>query len=126
MSVTHLNPHALATNPAYSQGVAVDGPVRTVYVGGQNGAGGDLATQTAAALHNVQQVLAEADGQLRDVVSWSISVVGEDVDLRPAMQAFARTWGDRGPAPAITVARVVGLADPQFLVEISAVAVLDA
>jgi len=35
-SIEHLNPEGLHKNPAYSQAVAVAGPVKTVYVGGQN------------------------------------------------------------------------------------------
>jgi enamine deaminase RidA (YjgF/YER057c/UK114 family) len=35
-SIKHLNPEGLHKNPAYSQAVAVAGPVKTVYVGGQN------------------------------------------------------------------------------------------
>jgi enamine deaminase RidA (YjgF/YER057c/UK114 family) len=119
--ITHLNPAALPTNPAFSQGVAVEGPARTVHVGGQNGAGESLAEQTAGALANLTAVLAEAGAGLEHVISWSILVVGE-ADLRPALGAFQLAWGDRGPAPAITVARVLGLADPRFQVEISAVA----
>jgi enamine deaminase RidA (YjgF/YER057c/UK114 family) len=119
--ITHLNPAALPRNPAFSQGVAVDGPVRTVYVGGQNGAGPDLASQAAGALANLGAVLAEAGAGLEHVVSWSILVVG-DADLRPALGAFAAAWGERGPAPAITVARVAGLARPDALVEINATA----
>ena len=125
--VTHLNPAALPQNPGFSQGVAVDGPVRTVYVGGQNAVrngtvvGDTLATQTAVALGNLALVLREAGATLGDVVTWSILVVG-DADLRPAFASFQQAWGESGPPPAITVARVLGLADPQFLVEISATA----
>jgi hypothetical protein len=56
-SVQHLSPDGLHKNPAYSQAIAVTGPVRTVYVGGQNAvdsAGsivgkGDIRAQTERA-----------------------------------------------------------------------------
>jgi enamine deaminase RidA (YjgF/YER057c/UK114 family) len=128
---THLNPASLPRNPAFSQGVAVEGPSRTIYVGGQNGvapdgspAGDDVASQTTAALANLAAVLAEGGATLSDVVSWSVLVVA-DADLGAAFVAFQRAWGG-GEPPAITVARVSGLANPRFLVEISAVAVVAA
>jgi len=37
MSLSHLNPSALHTNPAFSQGVRIDGGTLLV-IGGQNGA----------------------------------------------------------------------------------------
>jgi enamine deaminase RidA (YjgF/YER057c/UK114 family) len=130
---TALNPASLPRNPAFSQGVAVDGPGRTIYVGGQNGVAApgpgreeapDVASQTTAALANLAAVLAEGGATLSDVVSWSVLVVA-DADLGAAFGAFQRAWGG-GEPPAITVARVSGLANPRFLVEISAVAVVAA
>lgn len=51
--VTRLQPVGLPRNPAFAQGVSVDGPVRTIYVAGQNGvtadgtiSGGDAGSQT--------------------------------------------------------------------------------
>ena len=109
--------------------ISLHGPVRTIYVGGQNAVrngavvGDTLATQTAVALGNLALVLREAGATLADVVTWSIMVVG-DADLRPALASFQQAWGESGPPPAITVARVLGLANPQFLVEVSATAVV--
>ena len=36
MPIEHLNPDGLMKNPAFSQAVAVTGPHKTIYVGGQN------------------------------------------------------------------------------------------
>ena len=58
MTITHINPATLHTNPAFSQGVLVEGG-RTLYIGEQNGTdadgiiSGDFATQTRQALQNV-------------------------------------------------------------------------
>jgi enamine deaminase RidA (YjgF/YER057c/UK114 family) len=127
--VEHLNPSAMPSSPSFSQGVTVSGPARTIFIGGQNAVdltgivGHDLATQTTQALRNVELVLAEAGAQLADVVSWSIHVV-DGLPLVDGFRAFQALWGDRGEPPAISVAVVAGLANPQFLVEISAVAVV--
>ncbi len=128
--ITHFNPAGLSQNPAFSQAVSVSGPVRTIYVGGQNGVGadsavvsGDVGDQTVRALRNLELVLAEAGAGLGDVVSWSISVV-QGQSLTAGFQAFQQAWGDRSHPPAISVAFVAGLANPTFLVEISAIAVV--
>jgi hypothetical protein len=41
MSVRHINPRGMHRNPAFSQAVVVEQPAKTIYVGGQNGAGAD-------------------------------------------------------------------------------------
>ena len=35
-SVEHINPEGLHANPAFTQAISVEGPIRTVFVGGQN------------------------------------------------------------------------------------------
>ena len=130
-SVRHLNPEGLHRNPAYSQAIVVRGAVATVYVGGQNAldaAGevvgrGDLKAQTRQALRNLQLALAAAGAGLEHVVKWTVYVV----QGQPALDGFAafrEAWGDRPNPPAITLLFVAGLAHPDYLVEIDAVAVV--
>jgi enamine deaminase RidA (YjgF/YER057c/UK114 family) len=128
MRVAHHNPADLPRNPAFSQAVSVEGPARTIYVGGQNAVaadgavvGDDAATQTARALENLERVLADAGAGLQDVVTWSISIV-DGQSLPEAFGAFRQVWGERPAPPSVSVAIVAGLANPRFLVEISAIA----
>jgi enamine deaminase RidA (YjgF/YER057c/UK114 family) len=132
LDIVHLNPDGLPRNPAFSQAVSVAGHARTIYVGGQNAIGvdgavigDDAGTQTARALGNLELVLAEAGAGLDDVVSWTMQVV-DGQPLGPAFAAFEQVWGTRQNPPAISVAFVSALANPSFLVEISAIAVVDA
>jgi len=129
LKVTRVNPDGLPVNPAFAQGVLVEQPQRLLFVGGQNAVtadggidGDDLATQTVRALRNVELVLLAAGGTLADVVSWTILAV-EGHPLQEGFQAFRTVWSPAEP-PAISVAVVAGLANPRFLVEISAVAAL--
>lgn len=132
LDVTHLHPAGMHHNPAFSQAVAVEGGARTIYVGGQNAVSadgqivgvGDLAVQTEQAFANLQMVLASAGADLHQVVRWTIYVV-QDQDLLAGLDIFQKVWGD-APPPAISVIRVFGLAHPDFLVEIDAVAVTEA
>jgi enamine deaminase RidA (YjgF/YER057c/UK114 family) len=130
-SVHHLNPDRLHRNPAYSQAVVVTGNVSTVYIGGQNAVDasgnvigrGDLAAQTEQVLENVRVALAAVGASLEHVVKWSVFVVLGQSILR-GFEEFQRAWGKRPNPPAVTVVVVAGLANPEFLVEIDAIAVV--
>ena len=131
MAVHHLNPPGLARSPAFTQAVAVDGPHRTISVGGQNAVDadghavghGDLAAQSRQIFANLERALAAGGAGLEHVVKWTIHIVA-GVDPRPAFAVFQEVWGQRGPAPVITVLFVTGLADPDWLAEIDAIAVV--
>jgi enamine deaminase RidA (YjgF/YER057c/UK114 family) len=127
--VTHLNPDGLHQNPYYSQAVVVQGNVKTIYIGGQNAVladgsvvgVGDLRAQTEQVYKNLETLLAAAGARLQDIVKWTIHVV-QGQDIVPALGLFEQFWG-QAPPPAITVTFVAGLAHPDYLVEIEAVAV---
>ena len=129
--VRYINPDALNKNPAFTNVVVVTGPVKTVYVGGQDAvdASGtivgkaDVKAQTEQVLHNLQVALAAAGAGLEHVVKWNLYVV-EGQPLRPGFEAFQQFWGNRPNPPAITAAFVSGLANPDFLVEMDAIAVV--
>jgi enamine deaminase RidA (YjgF/YER057c/UK114 family) len=130
-TVEHLNPEGLARNPAFTNVVAVTGAATTVYVGGQNAVTatgevvgkGDLGAQTEQIFHNLQAALAAAGAELEHVIKWSIYVV-DGQPLGPAFEVFQRVWGRRPNPPLITLVRVAGLAQPDFLAELEAVAVV--
>jgi enamine deaminase RidA (YjgF/YER057c/UK114 family) len=129
--IRHLNPDGLHKNPAYSQAVVVTGNVRTVYVGGQNAvdaagtvvARGDIGAQTEQVIRNIETALVAGGAKLDHVVKWSVLVV-QGQSLMPGFEAFQRAWGNRANPPIVTVAVVAGLAHPDFLVEIDAIAVV--
>ena len=129
--VSHLNPDTLHHNPAFTQAIAVSGSQRTIYVGGQDAvdaAGnivgkGDIGAQTEQALKNLAAALAAAGAGLEHVVKWNIYIV-QGQPLHPGFQAFQRVWGQRPNPPTITGVIVAGLANPDFLVEVDAIAVV--
>jgi enamine deaminase RidA (YjgF/YER057c/UK114 family) len=130
-TVRHLNPEELLHNPAFTNVVAVSGPVTTVYVGGQNAvtASGeivgkdDIAAQAAQVFHNLEIALAAAGAGLEHVIKWNLFVV-EGQPLQPGFEVFQQVWGSRPNPPLITAAFVSALAQPDFLVELEAVAVV--
>jgi enamine deaminase RidA (YjgF/YER057c/UK114 family) len=126
----YINPDSLVKNPAFTQAVVIEGPAKTIYVGGQNAvradgtiAGGTLAEQTHQALLNVEAALTAAGVTLHDVVRWTAAVV-EGQPLVEGFAAFREAWGDAADPPTLSVHIVAGLANPKFLVEIDAVAVV--
>lgn len=129
--VQYINPPALYKNPAFTNVVSVTGPVKTVYVGGQNAVDlsgaivgkGDLRKQTEQILTNIQVALAAAGVRLEHVVKWNIYVV-QGHSLQEGFEVFQRVWGNRSSPPAISVVIVAGLAQPDFLAEIDAIAVV--
>lgn len=127
-TITHVNPPALHNTPIFSQGTVIENG-RILYVGGQNGTDsdgvitGDLGEQSAQAMRNVIAVLNEAGVDQQHVAKLNIYLPA-DGDINAAFGESAKVWGDH--PTAITVVRVAGLARPDALVEIDAVAALPA
>jgi enamine deaminase RidA (YjgF/YER057c/UK114 family) len=129
--VQHLNPDGLNKNPAFTNVVVVTGPAKTIYIGGQDAVDasgaivgkGDIQAQTEQILKNIQVALSAAGAGLEHVIKWNIFLV-QGQPLGPGFQAFRQVWGDRPNPPAVTMAEVTGLANPDFLCEIDAIAVV--
>jgi enamine deaminase RidA (YjgF/YER057c/UK114 family) len=130
-TVEHLNPDGLSKNPAFTQAIVVTGAAKTIYIGGQDAVDksgkivgkDDIKAQTEQVFENLQTALAAAGAGLEHVVKWNLYVV-QGQPLQPGLEAFQRVWGRRPNPPTITMAYVAGLANPDFLLEIDAVAVL--
>jgi enamine deaminase RidA (YjgF/YER057c/UK114 family) len=129
--VKFIHPSGLHRNPAFTNVVVVTGPAKTIYVGGQNAvdASGaivgkeDLKKQTEQIYANLQVCLAAAGARLEHVVKWTLYVV-QGQPLQEGFEVFQRIWGNRPNPSAISVAIVAGLAHPDFLAEMDAIAVL--
>lgn len=129
--VLHLQPEGLSKNPAFTQAIVVSGPVRTVYIGGQDALDasgnivgkGDIQQQTEQVLHNIQEALQAAGAGLEHVVKWNLYIV-QGQPLQPGFEVFQRVWGRRPNPPTITAMFVAGLANPDFLLEMDAIAVV--
>jgi enamine deaminase RidA (YjgF/YER057c/UK114 family) len=109
-----------------------EGPL--VFVSGQtptdaNGATigvGDLTTQTAEALRNLERAVQAAGSTIDHVLKVTYYVVAPDAAALKAFEdgfAVAAGWGVRLPLNnAATLARVDGLMNDEWLVEIDAIA----
>ena len=130
-SVRYINPDSLNKNPAFTNVVVVEGNVKTVYIGGQdavNASGeivgkGDIVTQVEQILRNLRAALAAGGAGPEHIIKWNLYVV-EGQPLQAGFAAFQNAWPETPSPPAITMAFVSGLAHPDFLVEMDAVAVV--
>jgi len=131
MSVEYVSPEGMYKSPVFSQGIILPANARILIIGGQNSVNekgevlhkGDAAGQTAQALANLQKVLAAAGAGVENLVKTTI-IMKDDIDLRAAFGEWMKVWGDRPNTPTVTALRVAGLANPDFLIEIEAQAVL--
>jgi enamine deaminase RidA (YjgF/YER057c/UK114 family) len=129
--VQHLNPDGLNKNPAFTNVVVVTGQAKTIYIGGQDAVDasgnivgrGDIKAQTEQVFKNMQIALESAGARLEHVVRWNLYIV-QGQPLEPGFEVFQRVWGRRPNPPTITMAYVVGLANPEFLCEMDAIAVV--
>lgn len=126
MTLTHINPDSMHSNPAFSQGVLVEGPGSLLVVGGQNGidadgriVSDDAGEQSMQALRNVLTILRSAGCTQADVTRLAIYLV-EGVDINAAYAAAQTVWGAH--PTAITVLFVSDLGPEGALVEIEALA----
>ena len=129
--VQHINPATMSKNPAFTQVVSVTGPVKTIYVGGQDAVDssgaivgkGDIKRQTEQVFQNIQAALEACGAGLEHVIKWNLYIV-QGQPLGPGFEVSQRVWGNRPNPPAITAMFVAALANPDFLIEMDAIAVI--
>jgi enamine deaminase RidA (YjgF/YER057c/UK114 family) len=114
----------------YVHGIAIDEAKRVIFSAGQvcgdkdgNIVGvGDFDAQGEQVMKNLSDVLAAGGATFSDIVKVTTYVVGQQY-AQPARDLCARHW-DKANPPASTLIVCAGLANPDFLVEIEAIAVI--
>ncbi len=131
LKVEYVNPEGLPKPRGYSQVVAVSGPHKTIYVGGQDAVNekgetvgkGNLKLQTAQVLSNLERALGALGAKLENVIKWTVYIVAGQ-NPQEGFAVFSEKWQNKPNPPAITAVFVAGLGSPEWLVEIEAVAVI--
>jgi enamine deaminase RidA (YjgF/YER057c/UK114 family) len=129
-----INPPAVfqGLEHGFSQAVMASG-TRTLYVSGQTAwdsrkqlvGGADLEAQARQAFTNLRAVVEAAGGTLADVVAVRIYVVDYRPEKAASVGGAFREFFSADVKPASTWIGVASLADPGFLIEVEATAVLD-
>jgi enamine deaminase RidA (YjgF/YER057c/UK114 family) len=131
MALELINPDDLPTPESYTQVVVASG-TRLVFVAGQVAddaegnlvAPGDLAGQARRAFANLGRALAAAGARPEQVARITIYVVGHRAEYLPLIsEARIAVFGDHKPAD--TLLGVETLAEPGYLIEVEAIAVID-
>jgi 2-iminobutanoate/2-iminopropanoate deaminase len=130
MPKTQLTSAALRSpNGVFSQATVIEATGRLVFVSGMTArrpdgsiAGvGDVQEQTRQVLENVKSAVAAAGGTLADVCRVDVYVRNME-DFAKIHEIRAQYFTE--PLPASTMVEVSKLAHPDYLIEISAIAVI--
>jgi len=124
-----INPKGLFESPAFSQVVTTQGSGKTIYIGGQNAVNekaelvgkGNLAKQTEQVMQNLKIALESCEASFSDLVKLNIYLL-QGQDARKGFEVSQNFLGKIPKQPIITVLFVSGFVNPEFLVEIDAIA----
>ena len=127
--ITNINPEGLFKNPAFSQAVTTEGNGKTIYIGGQNAIDekgnlvgkGSIASQSEQVMRNIQVALAAGGATFSDVIKMNIYLV-QGQNAKEAFTASQPFLKECPQPPAITAVFVVALGNPEYLVEVEAIA----
>ncbi len=134
MPKEYINPNSLF--PSLPHGfcqIVIASGKKMVFISGQtawdarkNIVGGDsVLEQARQAFRNLEKAMETAGGTLRDIVALRIYVVDYQAESGTAVGTALREFFSPENPPASTWIGVSVLADPEFLIEIEATAVLD-
>ena len=128
MAVERIQPEGLPSPPHYSQVVKAG---NTIYLAGQvsvNASGeivgaGDFVAQATQVYENMKTALAAAGAGFGDLVK--ITTYLTDPRYRDPLREVRSKYIGNGPVPASTMVMVAGLAQPEWLIEIEGIAVIE-
>jgi len=129
-NVRHSNPSGMTQPAAYSQVVEVSGPHRLVFVAGQTGvdASGKTAqgfrAQATQAFENIKTALVSLGGSMDNVVRLTTYMTDIEQNADAYREVRASFFTDRSTLPASTLLQITRLANPTFLIEVDATAIL--
>ena len=116
--------------PVFSDGVLADGEI---YVGGQTSLGPDnsvlfpedFPAQAKEVFHRLNNVLAQADATLDNVVKLNLFIVADDADVEDRFHQACQIWAEICPDshPAMTPVRVHELPKPGLLFQADCIAI---
>jgi len=125
----HINPGGLLKNPAFSQIITTQGNGKTIYIGGQNAVNenreivgkDDILQQTEQVMKNIEIALKSCGVNFENLVKLNIHII-QGQSAFGAFQVSQKFIGQKSNPPIITVLYVAGLINPDFLIEIDAIA----
>lgn len=129
-----INPKSWKKPVGYSNAILVHRPGKTLYLGGQvafdekfNVVGqGDVVKQFEQVMKNIGTVLEAAGGTTKDIVKMTIFVKDKDDYIAHAKEiGVSYRWHFGDHYPAMTLVEISRFYEPEVLIEIESIAVLD-
>ena len=132
MEIEHLNPDSVYEPPwKFTQAVKVRNVGTLLFLSGivafdQDGniARGEIVKQAEVVYDNIRKIVESAGGTVANIVKMN-TYIGEDWRVHRDEIRDARLNVFPDDPPASTLLQVAGFADPDYLIEIEALAVLD-
>ncbi len=131
MEIKYLNPPQLCPTFGWSHVATVQGG-KTIYISGQvsvNERGevvgrGDLRAQTEQTFLNLAHALAAVGASFKDVVKTNLYVVGLKNEHVPIIREVRSRYVSAEHPPVSTMVGITSLVNPEWLIEIEAMAVV--
>jgi enamine deaminase RidA (YjgF/YER057c/UK114 family) len=129
-NVRHSNPSGMTQPTAYSQVVEVNGPHRLVFVAGQTGvdasgkAAKEFRAQAVQVFENIKTALASAGGGMDNVVRLVTYLTDIEQNADAYREVRASFFANKSALPASTLLQITRLANPSYLIEVDAIAIL--
>src|SRR5437868_5547988 len=124
------NPSGLSKPPTYSHVVEVSGPHRTIYLAGQTGvdATGKVAegfrAQAVQVMENIKAALASVGGGFEHIVKLTSYLTNIEANAAEFREVRASYFPNKAALPASTLLQISRLANPAYLLEVEATAIL--
>ena len=128
MPVERIQPQGMPTPPTYTPVVKVG---NTIYIAGQTSQNqkgevvgrGDINAQAVQVFENLSKCLKSAGADFRNLVKTTVFIT--DPRFREPVSAVRAKYLVPGNLPASTLIVCAGLASPDYLLEVEAIAVVD-
>jgi enamine deaminase RidA (YjgF/YER057c/UK114 family) len=129
--IEFINPETLFKSPAFSQLAVVSGNHKTIYIGGQNSVDrdgkivgkGNLEQQAQQVLANLEAALKSVNAGFEHVVKWNI-YFAKGQSAQAGFKVFQPVLSKLKSPPLVTGVFVESLANPDYLLEVEAIAVI--
>jgi len=125
-----FNPPGMSKPPTYSHVVEVNGPNRTIYLAGQTGvdANGKVAegfrAQAVQVMENIKMALAAVGGGFEHIVKLTSYLTNLEANGAEFREVRGSYFPNKDALPASTLLQISRLANPAYLVEVEAIAIL--
>ncbi|WP_070968870.1 RidA family protein [Vibrio sonorensis] len=130
MKRTAINPWEWSLNLGYQQGEVIEAAQKTLYISGQTSVdaqgrpqhSGDMRSQMALSLDNLVSVLKQAEMGLENIAKVTVYTTNVSDSLQN-FDLLGQRFGEVNHRPTMTLLEVSGLAMPDLMFEIDAIAV---